>query len=83
VFWRLGERSGRRQLLQGFHGKTPVGFPGEEVIFGMVLNRPVDLNSELGGYDGSDLTLSRPATRRLIPGPLGSQGFGVYSLSGS
>jgi len=51
VFWRLWQHLGLHQLFQEFYRKSPVEFPVEEAIFGMVLNRLVDPDSKLGDYD--------------------------------
>jgi transposase len=60
VLWRLWEKLGLHQLLQEFYQKSPVEFPVEEAIFGMVLNRLVDPDSKLGTYDWLREKVFRP-----------------------
>ena len=51
VFWRLWQHLGLNQLFQQFYRSSPVEFPVEDAIFGMVLNRLVAPDSKLGCYD--------------------------------
>jgi len=51
VFWRLWEKLGLHQLFQEWYRRSPVEFPLEEAIFGMVLNRLVEPDSKLGTYE--------------------------------
>jgi hypothetical protein len=58
VLWRLWERLGLYQLFQEFYQKSPVEFPVEEAIFGTVLNRLVDPDSN--PYDWLKEKVFRP-----------------------
>jgi hypothetical protein len=67
VLWRLWAL-GLQQLLQEFYQKSPVEFPVEEAIFGMVLNRLVDPDSKLGTYDWLKEKVFRPEFEGLERG---------------
>ena len=51
IFSRLWERLGLYGFLEDIYKSSPVEFPVEEAIFGMVLNRLAEPNSKLGAYD--------------------------------
>jgi hypothetical protein len=51
VFSRLWERLGLHHVLEDIYHKSPVEFPLEEAIFGMVLNHLVQPDSKLGAYE--------------------------------
>jgi hypothetical protein len=60
ALWRSWDKLELHQLLQEFSHKSPVEFPVEEAIFGMVLNRLVDPDSKLGTYDWLKEKVFRP-----------------------
>lgn len=60
VFWRLWEKLGLHHLFQELYRRSPVEFPVEEAVFGMVLNRLLGPDSKLGAYEWLKREVYRP-----------------------
>lgn len=65
VFWRLWEKLGLHQLFEGIYRASPVEFPVEEAVFGMVLNRLLEPDSKLGAYEWLRECVYRPPFEEL------------------
>lgn len=65
VFWRLWERLGLHHLFQELYRRSPLEFPVEEAVFGMVLNRLLSPDSKLGAYGWLKREVYRPEFESL------------------
>ena len=60
MFWRLWEKLGLHELFGELYRTSPVEFPVEEAVFGMVLNRLLEPDSKLGAYEWLRERVYRP-----------------------
>lgn len=60
VFRRLWEKLGLHEVFEGLYRSSPVEFPVEEAVFGMVLNRLLEPDSKLGAYEWLRERVYRP-----------------------
>ena len=65
AFWRLWEKLGLHHLFQELYRRSPVEFPVEEALFGMVLNRLLVPDSKLGAYEWLEKEVYRPGFEGL------------------